>query len=99
MTNNKTPEEIEIEVENIVKQLKYEGYLQSKKWRDLRHRKLVYENFTCKHCGYSPLINAVEIPLDVHHLTYERFENEDWDDLIVLCRECHKKFHEKEGTK
>ena len=92
-----TPEEIEIEVEKIARRCKYEGYLQSKKWANLRHRKLAYENYTCKRCGYSAFNNYdIERTLDVHHLTYERLGDENFDDLIVLCRNCHEKEHGKE---
>jgi hypothetical protein len=36
----------------------------------------------------------VEISLDVHHKTYERFGGDErMDDLEVLCRFCHIKHH------
>ena len=31
--------------------------------------------------------------LQTHHETYERFGNEDFDDLLVLCKKCHAKRH------
>jgi 5-methylcytosine-specific restriction endonuclease McrA len=33
--------------------------------------------------------------LSVHHRTYERLGYEAEQDLIVLCRACHAKFHDK----
>lgn len=36
------------------------------------------------------LRNAVPRNLDVHHLTYDRFGREELDDLVLLCRDCHK---------
>ena len=32
--------------------------------------------------------------LDTHHRTYERLGRELDGDLIVLCRDCHRIFHE-----
>jgi hypothetical protein len=31
--------------------------------------------------------------LDGHHNTYENYGNERPQDLVVLCRSCHQKFH------
>ena len=42
----------------------------------------------CETCGR-------RAPLDVHHLTYERFGNELLGDLRALCRECHDEAHRK----
>jgi hypothetical protein len=33
--------------------------------------------------------------LDVHHRTYERVGQEQLRDLIVLCRTCHSRYHDK----
>jgi 5-methylcytosine-specific restriction endonuclease McrA len=88
-----TPEEIERKVEEIARRCKYEGYLRSKKWQAKRTAKLFHANHTCEKCGYSSLTSPVEIPLDVHHKTYERLGDELMSDLSVLCRHCHQGLH------
>ncbi len=60
----------------------YLEYLSSPAWRERRLAKLEEANFKCSVCGGREA-------LDVHHLTYERFGNEDTRDLIALCRSCH----------
>lgn len=88
-----TPEEIDRKVEEIARRMKYEGYMQSNRWWARRKSKLIAANWTCQRCGYNQLTAPVEIPLDVHHLTYGRLGDELDSDLIVLCRPCHEKEH------
>ncbi len=33
--------------------------------------------------------------LDTHHRTYDRLFQEEPEDLIVLCRDCHAKHHDR----
>jgi 5-methylcytosine-specific restriction endonuclease McrA len=88
-----TPEEIEQRIEEITRQIKYETYLSSKKWFAKRRAKLIEANYTCEKCGYNGLTNPIDIPLDAHHITYERFGDELMSDLKVLCRNCHQAQH------
>ena len=88
-----TKEEIERKVDEMVRRCKYEGYLRSKAWYQKRKAKLFNADYTCEKCGYCSYKATVEIPLDVHHKTYERLGNEDIDDLMVLCRNCHDRIH------
>lgn len=60
-------------------------YLQSEKWKALRGQVLQRDGFMCVRCAA-----AAE---QVHHLTYERWQNEELNDLVSLCRECHEKEH------
>ena len=39
--------------------------------------------YECQRCG------AVDVELQVHHLTYARLGREDWEDLKVVCSPCH----------
>lgn len=67
----------------------YHQYLQSVKWQELRLRALKKVDNRCQIC-YSPL------SLNVHHRKYpEVWGTEPLKDLVVLCRECHKIFHER----
>jgi 5-methylcytosine-specific restriction endonuclease McrA len=88
-----TAEEIERKVEEIARRCKYEGYLRSPTWARKRQEKLLQANYICDRCGYSGLTDPIQIPLDVHHLTYERLGAEWMSDLEVLCRNCHQREH------
>jgi 5-methylcytosine-specific restriction endonuclease McrA len=70
----------------------YLTYIRSKKWKDKRLSFILLmkaaKSYCCDICGS---ISG----LDVHHLTYERFMDEDLYDLQLLCRKCHKKVHAK----
>lgn len=81
------------------KYLKYTKYLESDEWKEKRKLVAKDRNNTCELCGKSVLFG-----FHIHHLTYERIFNEDLDDLMFLCAECHSKVHgkplfEKQKTK
>ena len=67
----------------------YLEYMQSNAWDDLRKFRLFYDSYTCQDCGVTGK------PLDVHHLTYDRFGHEFIDDVVSLCRTCHNFRHGK----
>lgn len=62
----------------------YIEYLTSDRWASLRIKILKRDNYKCK-CG--------EEATQVHHLTYERREAELDQDLVSICRKCHRKEH------
>jgi len=82
----KTPQEIDAELEAIVRRCKYEGYLRSPTWAAKRRQKLFEAGYVCEKCGG-------DCKLDVHHKTYAHLFDEPLTDLIVLCRYCHKVEH------
>lgn len=47
-------------------------------------------DYKCQLCNREGTMN-------VHHKTYERLGEEQLNDLIVLCQDCHAKFHDKIG--
>lgn len=69
----------------------YQDYLSSRHWRRVRAAALVRAVYACQLC------NNRQATLDVHHRTYERRGHERPEDLIVLCRACHTKFHRDVG--
>lgn len=68
--------------------LPYPEYLQTDHWKEMRRRMLKRAHFRCQVC------NKGNTQLDVHHRTYERRGHEEYGDLIVLCNDCHRTFHE-----
>ena len=61
----------------------YDRYIHSAAWRRKADARLKMDGHVCQVCGGAAT--------DVHHLTYDRFGNEEMGDLVSLCRRCHKK--------
>lgn len=72
-------------MEPIVKS-KYEIYLGSEQFADLRQKVLRRDHNKCRACGSTE-------NLQVHHLSYRNIYHEELDDLVCLCRNCHAAFH------
>ena len=68
-------------------QLPYSEYLKTEGWKVRRLKALDRAGHRCQVC------NSAERP-EVHHRTYERLGHERAADLVVLCRSCHKLFHD-----
>lgn len=66
----------------------YQEYLDSEGWKAKRDMVRQYWDNRCALCN-------AEGELHVHHRTYERRGNERLTDLILLCKDCHSKFHDK----
>jgi hypothetical protein len=64
----------------------YNEYIDSKQWKLLREWLFHFRGKKCEKCGKKTYLN-------VHHVTYDRLYHELPNDLIILCRECHKKEH------
>lgn len=65
--------------------------MKSDDWRHLRKIKLQFADHLCEQCRRPA---SPGNPLDVHHLTYDRFGGDELlTDLQVLCRECHEAAH------
>jgi ribosomal protein L32 len=71
------------------KKFNYKEYLQGDRWRDLRRTALQRAGFHCQMCD-----NDGE--LHVHHRSYKTIlTDREPMDLIVLCKDCHAKYHDK----
>ncbi len=64
----------------------YQGYLQSKHWKEFRLIALKHHGDKCCKCGG-------DYKISVHHLNYDNVGNESVDDVIVVCDNCHKEIH------
>ena len=64
----------------------YRQYIRSDEWEKKREERLKKDGYKCQECGTAK-------NLEVHHITYERLGNEDINDLITLCKECHENIH------
>lgn len=65
-----------------------EAYYRTDEWRHMRALALQHYGETCILC-------AAKEKLQVHHRTYERLGRERLNDLIVLCDNCHARYHGK----
>ncbi len=70
---------------------KYDAYMASEAWQKKRKRALARAGYECACCGSSD-------DLQVHHKTYVRLGKERDNDLLVLCKPCHRKAHGIEGA-
>lgn len=70
----------------------YTDYLKSPRWKAIRAKVIFRDNGQCQRdAGKGKCLSRNDI--EVHHLTYVRFGNEQLGDLITLCHDCHKKLH------
>ena len=70
---------------------KYSEYLKSKEWKNKGEIILERDNHICALCG----VSLGKKNGNVHHITYKNIYKENNEDLISLCRNCHKEFHEQ----
>ena len=74
----------------LINSASYEYFLKTPYWKCIAEYKRYKANMKCELCNSKGLLH-------VHHKTYKNHGNELFhlDDLIVLCKECHEKFHDK----
>jgi 5-methylcytosine-specific restriction endonuclease McrA len=72
----------------------YKEYLKSKEWFDIRESLFTLRGKKCEKCGSKQSIQ-------VHHIHYKNIFKEQLEDLMVVCKDCHKKIHglDKEENK
>lgn len=71
---------------------KYDAYMQSDEWKNVRLKVLERDNYRCRCCGR----NSDQTTLSVHHSQYKDVlyrEEEKLDYLITLCLYCHRGIH------
>jgi 5-methylcytosine-specific restriction endonuclease McrA len=71
-----------------LRRLPYSSYLKTNHWACIRAFALERAHHQCALCPTTS-------PLDVHHRSYQRLGFEAPEDLIVLCRECHDRHHQR----
>lgn len=86
-------DQINEKIQSAVRSLTYSDFLKTPYWDGVRNYKLRRSGYRCELC-------ASKESLNVHHKTYknhglEHLRNISGKDLIVLCKNCHYKFHDK----
>jgi 5-methylcytosine-specific restriction endonuclease McrA len=69
-----------------LKSLNYEDYLQTEHWKHFVKECKKFFNNECQLCGN-------EKSLQVHHNNYKNRGRETFNDVVLLCKDCHSKFH------
>lgn len=65
---------------------KYDDYLGSRQWEELRRMALERSDYKCDFCG--------DPYKAVHHISYpKKYKNDHIDNLLVVCGKCHAKLH------
>lgn len=72
--------------------LSYAEYLQTPVWIEMRDAARERAGYRCQLCASTGL-------LDVHHNNYPPRGTETALDLVVLCRDCHYRFHQERWPK
>lgn len=68
--------------------MSYEEYQKTEYWYDMRQKRLEIDGFCCAMCG-TPASESDRLQL--HHNWYPERGTEDvQNDLVMLCRRCHK---------
>ena len=66
--------------------MKYEEYLNSSMWHNLRRKAYQRSNGRCEHCSGTAQ--------GIHHTLYPyKWEDDNLDNLIALCNVCHRGIH------
>ena len=84
-------------IKNAIQNMDYRYFLNTPYWDGVRNYKLKKSKYRCQLCGNKGVLN-------VHHKNYENHGREHIksvadSDLIVLCKDCHEKFHDKLDNK
>jgi 5-methylcytosine-specific restriction endonuclease McrA len=79
----------EVERWRNLRSMPYSLYLKTPEWQTTRAAALKRARYACQLCKNTNTI------LDVHHNTYDRRGSEWPSDLLVVCRDCHGKHHDK----
>lgn len=79
-------------IQETIVNMDYYDFLKTPYWDGVRNYKLKESDYRCQLCGKKGI-------LSVHHNTYENHGLEHIksianNDLIVLCKACHEKFHD-----
>lgn len=70
---------------------KYKEYIKSPKWKRFKLSILKTRGEKCELC------NEKTSFLDLHHIHYRTLYNEQPEDVLLLCRECHENQHPKKN--
>ena len=65
---------------------KYQAYIASKEWKRFRVEAILHANGKCCQCGNADKLRC-------HHKNYKNLFHETFDDVMVVCENCHNLLH------
>lgn len=89
--------EQERKVENADWFRRYNVYLNSEHWQQLRRRVIARDNFRCQNC----FCRVTDDSAQVHHISYDGYKRLGQSfafECITLCYSCHRRFHAETGN-
>jgi predicted HNH restriction endonuclease len=77
---------------------KYQKYIRSKEWKEIRDEVFEERNQRCQICGRRE--GEDKAKLSVHHNSYEHLydERDHKEDLLVVCSVCHLAIHRNKNN-
>jgi len=70
--------------------VRYDEYLKSDHWKNLRLSVLKRARFKCERCASEGKVNNAD---HVHHINYKNLHDVETTDLLAVCGKCHKRIH------
>lgn len=83
-------EELYFKILSSLKSMPYKSYLKTEHWQHFRKEVIDHYDGKCAVCNS-------EKELNVHHRSYKNRGRETFNDVVLLCRDCHSKIHEISG--
>lgn len=82
---------------------KYQKYIKSKPFKELRDNVLERDGYRCRVCGRTleEIADNKKITLQAHHNSYENLgkcNGEEMNDLLTLCSVCHNAIHKAKSN-
>jgi hypothetical protein len=68
--------------------MKYEDYLKSTHWKEFKASYMA--QWRKPHCAFC----RARRRLNLHHVDYSRLGREEFDDVLLLCVDCHEEVHQ-----
>ena len=72
-----------------IRSLDYQEYLQTEHWQHFKLEAIRHAGHKCQIC------NKDDCNLNVHHNNYDNRGRETFNDVIVVCDDCHNMIHNK----
>lgn len=75
----------------------YRQTLKSSRWRVLKFRRLMHADFRCERCRRNLrglTVTSAMRRCDLHHRHYRTVGREGLEDVMILCRLCHRVEHD-----
>lgn len=82
----------ESEVAHIIRQMRYEDFLQTPYWRAISKHIKRQAGGECEFCGKA-------VGLKAHHISYAHhgWEHRHREDLRCMCEQCHEECHRRQS--